>query len=129
MSQSPARAWDPLQDLLAFKRFQGCENLLIRRPHAGVGVRVFPGHAAAPVDHKHRRVRNNVTAGVRCILEQLRIELTIAVYDAVIRICKQREIGRATLLPSLAFHHLASAFNVIRTKSEDLGGFFQTIVE
>jgi hypothetical protein len=29
----------------------------------------------------------------------------------------------------LAFHHLASAFDIIGAKSEDLSGLFQTIIK
>ncbi len=110
--------------LLAFERFQGFEDLLIRRPHACVGVGEFPGYAAEPVDHKHSRVRNNVTVGVRSILEQFRIELPVAVNNAVAGVSKQRKIGRAALFLPLAFHHLAGAFDIIRAEGEDLGGLF-----
>ena len=63
------------------------------------------------------------------MLEQLWIELTIAVYDAMAGIGEEREIGRAPLLLTLALHHLASAFDVVGTEGEDLSGLFQPLIE
>jgi len=47
---------------------------------------------------------------------------------AVVGIGKERKIGRSALISSLALHHLAGAFDVIGTESEDLGGLAETII-
>ena len=72
---------------------------------------------------------NNVTGGVRRILEKLRIELTIPVDDVMTWVGKQREIRRATLLFLLALDHFLGAFDIVGTDGKNLGRLFQMIVK
>ena len=63
------------------------------------------------------------------MLESFRIELSVAVNHAVVGIGEEREIRRTALIPSLSFHHLDSALDVIRAESQDLRGLFESVIQ
>ena len=74
-------------------------------------------------------MRNDVTGGIGRVLEKLRIELTVPIYNLMPGVGKQREIGRTTLLLLLPFHHFLGAFDIVGAESENLRALLQLIVE
>ena len=114
--------------LLAFNSLYGCQDLFVRRSHVRVDVGVLPTDAAGLVNENDRGMRDHISCRIAGILEQLRIELTVPVYDVMARIGKQREIRWAALLLLLPFHHFLGAFDVVRAKGKNLSGLFQMLI-